>query len=111
MAMLDSDISSVTETWWTILQLNCCKANIRLEGGRRARLQQYNDYFIAHLPTRASIPTQSSQWKLFREMFIFLNITTLADIVTACEKFITKKPTKESNHMNPSTSDHANNIS
>ena len=31
------------------------------------------------------------QWKLFREMFIHLNITTLADIVTACGKYITKK--------------------
>ena len=34
---------------------------------------------------------QSSQWKLFHEIFIYLNITTLADIVTACGKFITKE--------------------
>ena len=34
---------------------------------------------------------QLSQWKLFREMFIFLNITTIADIVTACGTFITKE--------------------
>ena len=34
---------------------------------------------------------QSSQWKIFCEMFIYLNITTLAEIVTACGKFITKE--------------------
>ena len=34
---------------------------------------------------------QQRQWQLFREMFIYLNITTLADIVTACGKFITKE--------------------
>ena len=36
-----------------------------------------------------------SQWKLFREMFIHLNITTLGDIVTACGKFITKEAYNE----------------
>ena len=74
-----------------ILHLNCCKANIRLEGGWTARLQLFNDYFIANLPTRASITMQSSQWKLFREMFIYFNITTIADIVTACGQFIMKE--------------------
>ena len=71
--------------------MNCCKANNRLEGGWTAQLQRYNDYFIADLPTRASITMQPRQWKLFREMFIYLNITTRADIVTACRQFITKE--------------------
>ena len=91
MATLDSDISGTTETWWTVLHLNCCKANIRLEGGWTASLQRYNDYFIAELPAKASINMQKRQWKLFREIFIYLNITTIADIVTACGKYITKE--------------------
>ena len=91
MAKLDSDISGVTETWWTVLHLNCCRANIRQEGGWTADLQQYNDYFIAELPAKASINMQPCQWKLFCEMFIHLNITTLPDIVTACGKYITKE--------------------
>ena len=33
MSTLDTNISGVTETWWTVLHLNCCKANIKLEGG------------------------------------------------------------------------------
>ena len=103
--------SSVTETWWTILPLNCCKANIRLEGGWTAQLQQYNNYFIAKLPTRASITMQPRQWKLFREMFIFLNITTIADIVTTCGQFITKEAYAGVQSMNPFTNGHVNNIS
>ena len=91
MATLDSDINSVMETWWTILHLNCCKANIRLEEGWTANLQRYNGYFIAELPAKASINMQLRQWKLFREMFMYLNITTLANIVTACRKYITKE--------------------
>ena len=80
-------------TWteiWSILHLNCSKANIRLEGGWTSQLQQYNS-FIANLPTQASITMLPRQWKLFREMFIYLNITTIADIVTACGQFITKE--------------------
>ena len=91
MATLDTDISGITETWWMILHLNCCKTNIRLEGGWTAQLQQFNDYFIANLPTRASITMLPRQWKLFREIFIYLNITTIADIVTACGQFIMKQ--------------------
>ena len=91
MATLDSDISGTTETWWTVLHLNCCKANIRLEGGWTASLQRYYDYFIAELPAKASINMQKHQWKLFREMFVYLNITTMADIVTACGQYITKE--------------------
>ena len=54
----------------------------------------------------------SSQRKLFREMFIYLNITTIADIVTACGQFITKEAyTQGPNHMNPSTRGHANSTS
>ena len=94
IATLDTDISSITEIRWTILHLICCKANIRLEGGWTAQLQQFNDYFIANLPTRASITMQSRQWKLFREMSIYLNIATIADIVTACGQFITKEAYK-----------------
>ena len=90
MAMLDTAISSVMETWWTILHLNCCKANIRLEGGCTAQLQWFDNYCIAYLLTRASITMQPRKWKLFWEMFIYLNITTIADIVTACGQFITK---------------------
>ena len=71
-ATLDTDISGIMETWWTILHLNCYKANIRQEGGQTAKLQRFNDYFIANLPTRASITMQSHKWKLFREMFIYL---------------------------------------
>ena len=37
---------------------------------------------------------QSSQWKLFREMFKYLNITIIANIVTACGQFITKEAYK-----------------
>ena len=33
MATLDADISVVMETWWMVLHLNCCRANIMLEGG------------------------------------------------------------------------------
>ena len=92
--MLDTAIGSITETWCTIVHLNCCKANIRLEGGWTAQLQWYDNYFIADLPTRASITMQPCQWKLFREMFIYLNITTIADIVPACGQFITKEAYK-----------------
>ena len=60
---------------------------------------------------RASITMQSRQWKLFREMFIYLNITTISDIVTACGQFITKEAYAGANHMNPSTSGHTNNTS
>ena len=95
MSTLDTNISGVTETWWAVLHLNCCKANIKLEGGWSAQLQRYGDYFIAKLPTRANITMHPSQWKLFREMFIHLNITTLGDIVTACGKFITKEAYNE----------------
>ena len=71
--------------------MNCCKANIRLEGGWTAQLQRFGDYFIADLPTRASITIQPRQWKLFREMFIYLHITTMANIVTARGQLITKE--------------------
>ena len=106
MVTLGTAISSVTETWWTILHLNCCKSNIRLEGGWTAQLQRFNDYFIAKLPTRASITMQPRQWKLFSEKFIFLNITTIADIVTICGHYITKEAyasvkSYESNHKWP----------
>ena len=43
---------------------------------------------------RASIAMQPRKWKLFREMFIYLNITTIVDIVTACGQFITKEAYK-----------------
>ena len=58
MAALDSDIGGVTNPWWTVLYLNCCKTNIRLEGGWTDSLQRYNDYFIAELPAKASITMQ-----------------------------------------------------
>ena len=64
--------------------------NIRLKGGWTAQLQRFNDYFIADLLIRASITMLPRQWKLFRKTFIYLNITTIADIVTACRQFITK---------------------
>ena len=106
MAMLDTAISGITETQWTIFHLNCCKANISLERGWTAQLQWYTNYFIAELPTRAFIPMQPCQWKLFRKIFIFLNITTVADIVTACGYYITKEAytgvkSYESNHKWP----------
>ena len=91
MAMLNIAISGITETWWTIPHLNCCRANIRLEGGWTAQLQRFDNYFIANLLKRSSITMQPHKWKLFQEMFIYLNITTLADIVTACGQFITKE--------------------
>ena len=34
---------------------------------------------------------QPRKWKLFREMFIYLNSTTIANIVTACGQYITKE--------------------
>ena len=55
------------------------------------QLQRFDDYFIANLPTRASITMQPHQLKLFREMFIYLNITNITDIVTASWQFITKE--------------------
>ena len=91
MATLDTAICGVTETWWTVLRLNCCKANIRLEGGWTAQLQRCNDFFLAKLPTRAFMTMQPHKWKIFYKMFIYLNITNIANIVTACGHYITKE--------------------
>ena len=89
-----TSISRVTPMWLTCLHQNCQKIGIQLEGGWSAPLQQVGDCHIAELPARGNLLLSNQQWKLLREMFIFLQVTTISDIITARGGYFTQAASK-----------------
>ena len=87
-------ISRVTLTWLTHLHQNCLVIGIQLEGGRSAPLQQMGDCHIADLPAWRNLELSNQQWTLFLEIFIFLQVTTISDIITACSSYFTQESNK-----------------
>ena len=63
-------------------------------GGWSAPLQQVRDCHIADLPARGKLVLSNHQWKLFREAFIILWVTTISDIITACSGYFTPAASK-----------------
>ena len=67
------------------------EVGIRLEGGWSAPRQRVGGFHIAELPARGNVTLTNYQWKLFRETFIFLQVTMTADITTACGSYFTRE--------------------
>ena len=85
------NISGVTPTWLTRLHKNCMEVGIRLEGGWSVPRQPVGDFHIAGLPACGNVTLTNHQCKLFRETFIFLQVTTIADITTACGSYFARE--------------------
>ena len=85
------NISGVTPTWLTRLHKNCMEVGIHLEGGWSAPRQRVGDFHIAELPARGNVMLTNYQWKLYRETYIFLQVTTIANITTACGSYFNRE--------------------
>ena len=82
-------ISKVTPTRLTNLHQSFQKIGIQLEEGWPVPLQRMNNCHIADLPGWGKLSLSNHLWKLFREMFISLQVTLISDITTACGGYFT----------------------
>ena len=80
-------ISGMTPTWLTTLHHNCLQEGIHLEGGWSVPLQKVGNFHIAELPVQASVTMNK---RMFRETYIFLQVTTIVGISTACGRYFTE---------------------
>ena len=53
-----------------------------------AQLQRVGDFHIVELPERGNVTTQ--MWELLRKTYIFIQVTTIADITTTCGRYFTE---------------------
>ena len=95
--------------WLTYLHQNYLEIGIRLEGGSPAQLQRVGNCHIADLPAQGNLELSNQEWQLFRETFIFVQVTMISDIFTATAATLQGQQVKPNHHTHQSSNSHDNN--
>ena len=91
---LNISTSQMAPTRLTSLHQNCQKIGIQLEEGWSVSLQQVGDCNITDLPAQGNLLLSNQEWELFRDMFIFLQVTMISDVTTTCGGYFTQAANK-----------------
>ena len=87
----DTMVASVcTPTWITVIQSNCQKKDIRLPGGWVPPLKRHGDIHIGDLPSEYNINLSAPDTRKYHQVFQYLHITTLSDMVDPSGKILRK---------------------